>query len=100
MLFPAWTRIYLDYIFTLLNKVVEFKELMTTTDKKVMNSINEVIEILKPYASRLRENERTRFLVRSQQVLLGAQKTVTETATFYGRTFFSHLISPWLSLMR
>ena len=79
------------------NKVVEFKELMTTTDKKVMNSINEVIEILKPYASRLRENERTRFLVRSQQVLLGAQKTVTETATFYGRTFFSHLISPWLS---
>ena len=79
------------------NKVVEYKQLMTTTDRKVMNSIKEVIDVLKPYASRIKENERTRFLVRSQQILLGAQKTVTETATFYGRTFFSHLIVPWLS---
>ena len=79
------------------NKVVEYKQLMTTTDRKVMNSIKEVIDVLRPYASRIKENERTRFLVRSQQILLGAQKTVTETATFYGRTFFSHLITPWLS---
>ena len=79
------------------NKVIEYMQLMTTTDRKVMNSIKEVIDILKPYASRIRENERTRFLVRSQQILLGAQKIVTETATFYGRTFFSHLIAPWLS---
>lgn len=79
------------------NKVVEYKQLMTTTDRKVMNSIKEVIDVLRPYASRIKENERTRFLVRSQQILLGAQKTVTETATFYGRTFFSHLIALWLS---
>lgn len=79
------------------NNVVEYKQLMTTTDRKVMNSIKEVIDVLRPYASRIKENERTRFLVRSQQILLGAQKTVTETATFYGRTFFSHLIAPWLS---
>lgn len=78
------------------NKVVEYKQLMTTTDRKVISSIKDVIDILKPYASRIRENERTRFLVRSQQILLGTQKTVTETATFYGRTFFSHLISAWL----
>ena len=79
------------------NRVVEYQQLMTTTDRKVMNSITEVIDIIKPYASRIRENERTRFLVRSQQILLEAQKTVTETATYYGRTFFSHLITPWLS---
>ena len=79
------------------NRVIEYKLLMATTDRKVMNSITEVINILKPYASRIRENERTRFLVRSQQILLEAQKTVTETATYYGRTFFSHLIAPWLS---
>lgn len=79
------------------NKVVEYKQLMTTTDRKVISSIKDVIDVLKPYASRIRENERTRFLVRSQQILLGTQKTVTETATFYGRTFFSHLISAWLS---
>ena len=78
------------------SKVAEFEELMTTTDRIVMKSIKEVIEILKPYAGILRENERTKFLVRSQQILLGAQKMVTETATFYGRTFFSHLISSWL----
>ena len=78
------------------SKVAEFEELMTSTDKIVMKSIKEVIEILKPYAGILRENERTKFLVRSQQILLGAQKMVTETATFYGRTFFSHLISSWL----
>ena len=77
------------------DKVVEYKQLMTTTDRKVMSSIKEVIEILKPY-SILKENERTKFLVRSQQILLGGQKIVTETATFYGRTFFSHLISSWL----
>lgn len=78
------------------SKVAEFEELMTSTDKIVMKSIKEVIDILKPYAGILRENERTKFLVRSQQILLGAQKMVTETATFYGRTFFSHLISSWL----
>ena len=78
------------------SKVAEFEELMTSTDRIVMKSIKEVIEILKPYAGILRENERTKFLVRSQQILLGAQKMVTETATFYGRTFFSHLISSWL----
>lgn len=79
-----------------MEKVEDFKELMTSTDKKILNSIKEIIEILKPYASIIRENERTRFLVRSQQILFGAQKTVTETSTLYGRTFFSHLISPWL----
>lgn len=79
------------------NKVAEYKQLMTTTDRKVMNSIKEVIDVLRPYASRIKETERTRFLVRSQQILLEAQKTVTETATYYGRTFFSHLIAPWLS---
>ena len=79
------------------NKVVKYKQLMTTTDRKVMNSIKEVIDVLRPYASRIKETERTRFLVRSQQILLEAQKTVTDTATYYGRTFFSHLIAPWLS---
>jgi len=79
------------------NKVAEYKQLMTTTDRKVMTSIKEVIDVLRPYASRIKETERTRFLVRSQQILLEAQKTVTETATYYGRTFFSHLIAPWLS---
>lgn len=78
------------------SKVAEFEELMTSTDRIVMKSIKEVIEVLKPYAGILRENERTKILVRSQQILLGAQKMVTETATFYGRTFFSHLISAWL----
>ena len=78
------------------NKVVEYKQLMTTTDRKIMSSIKEVIDILKPYAGR-KENERTRLLVRSQQILLSLQKIVTDTATFYGRTFFSHLVSEWLT---
>lgn len=78
------------------NKVVVYKDLMTATDKKVMNSINEVIEILKPYASRINGDERTRSLANSQQLLYGAQKIVSDTTTFYGKTFFSHLINNWL----
>lgn len=78
------------------NKVVEYKQLMTTTDIKITSSIKEVIDILKPYAGR-KENERTRLLVRSQQILLGLQKIVTDTATFYGRTYFSYLVSEWLT---
>ena len=46
---------------------------MTNTDIISINSLIEVIEILKPYAGR-KENERTRILVRAQQTLLGAQK--------------------------
>lgn len=79
------------------NKVVEYKQFMTTTDRKVMSSIREVIDILKPFASIIRENGRTNILVRSQNFLLGAYKTVTETATFYGRSYFSRLIEPWLN---
>lgn len=78
------------------NKVVVYKDLMTATDKKVMNSINEVIEILKPYASRINGDERTRSLANSQGLLYGAQKIVSDTTTFYGKTFFSHLINNWL----
>ena len=54
-------------------KVLEYKDLMTNTDIISINSLIEVIEILKPYAGR-KENERTRILVRAQQTLLGAQK--------------------------
>ncbi len=78
------------------NKVVEFKDLLTETDKKVMSSINEVIEILKPYASRVKGDERTSSLANSLQLLYGAQKIVSDTTTFYGKTFFSHLINNWL----
>lgn len=81
------------------NKVVGYKDLMTTTDKKVMSSINDVIEILKPYASRVNGDERTRSLASSQQLLYNAQKIVSETTTFYGKTFYSHLIANWLDVI-
>ena len=68
---------------------------MTNTDIISINSLIEVIEILKPYAGR-KENERTRILVRAQQTLLGAQKTIADTTTYYGNTFFSILINNWL----
>lgn len=76
--------------------VVNYKDLMTTTDQIVVDNIEKIIEILRPYAGR-KENERTRLLVRSQQILLSLQKIVTDTATFYGKTFFSHLVSEWLT---
>ncbi len=76
-------------------KVLEYKDLMTNTDIISINSLIEVIEILKPYAGR-KENERTRILVRAQQTLLGAQKTIADTTTYYGNTFFSILINNWL----
>lgn len=78
------------------SQVTNYKELMTTTDQAIVDNIAEIIEILKPYAGR-KENERTRLLVRSQQILLSSQKIVTDTTTFYGKTFFSHLVSEWLT---
>lgn len=73
----------------------EYKELMTTTDKLALASINEVINILKPYAGR-KENERYRNLVSSQQLLMKSQRMVTETTTYYGRILFFHLQEKWL----
>lgn len=72
-----------------------YSELFTSTDLKAVIAINEVIEILKPYAGR-KENERTRSLVRSQQVLLNTQKDISNTTTYYGKIFFSILTSNWL----
>ena len=73
----------------------EFKEQMTTTDKLALGSINEVINILKPYAGR-KDNERYRNLVSSQQILIRSQRMVTDTTTYYGRILFFHLQEKWL----
>ena len=76
-------------------KLENYRELFTSTDLKAITAINEVIEILKPYAGR-KENERTRSLVRSQQVLLNTQKDISNTTTYYGKIFFSILTNKWL----
>lgn len=73
----------------------DYKELMTTTDKLALGYINEVINILKPYAGR-KDNERYRNLVSSQNSLLKSQRMVTETTTYYGRILFFHLQEKWL----
>ena len=73
----------------------EYKELMTTTDKLALGSINEVINILMHYAE-LKDNERYRYLVDSQQILTKSQRMVTETTTYYGRILFFHLQEKWL----
>lgn len=75
--------------------ILEYEDLMTNTDLLTLSAFNSIIEILKPYASR-KENERTRLLVRSQQILLNTQKIISETTTYYGKTFFSVLINNWL----
>lgn len=75
--------------------ILEYEDLMTNTDLLTLSAFNSIIEILKPYASR-KENERTRLLVRSQQILLNTQKFISETTTYYGKTFFSVLINNWL----
>lgn len=75
--------------------IEEYKELMTTTDKLALDSINEVINILKPYAGR-KDNERYRNLVSSQQILIRSRRTITETTTYYGRILFFHLQEKWL----
>lgn len=60
---------------------------MTNTDTNSQNIVKEVLNTLANYAGH-RENERYRSLVTSQQILLNGQKSITETTTNYGRTFF------------
>lgn len=81
---------------SLWNNVGEYKEILTATDTSLYDAIKETIDTLKPYAGR-KENERTRILVRVQQILLNSQETVSDTTTFYGKTFFSHLQKKWLN---
>lgn len=73
----------------------EYQELMSTTDEMAFGAINEVINILKPYAGR-KENERYRNLVSSQQILIRSRRIITETTTYYGRILFFHLQEKWL----
>ncbi|MBQ6063629.1 MAG: hypothetical protein IJK87_08375 [Prevotella sp.] len=75
--------------------VSEFRDLMSKTDNLAFDSIQEIINILRPYAGR-KENERYRNLVSSQQILIKSQKLVSDTTTYYGRIFFYHLQEKWL----
>lgn len=75
--------------------VREYKDLMPTTDNLAFDSIQEIINILSPYAGR-KENERYRNLVSSQQILIKSQRIVSDTTTYYGRIFFYHLQEKWL----
>ena len=75
--------------------ILKYEDLMTNTDLLTLDAFSSIIEILKPYAGR-KEKERTQLLVRSQQILLNTQKTISETTTYYGKTFFSVLINNWL----
>lgn len=80
---------------SLWDSVLEHSVLMTNTDINSQNIVKEVLNTLANYAGH-RENERYRSLVTSQQILLNGQKSITETTTNYGRTFFSHLFNNWL----
>ena len=80
---------------SLWDSVLEHSALMTNTDTNSQNIVKEVLNTLANYAGH-RENERYRSLVTSQQILLNGQKSITETTTNYGRTFFSHLFNNWL----
>ena len=80
---------------SLWNSVLEHSALMTNTDTYSQNIVKEVLNTLANYAGH-RENERYRSLVTSQQILLNGQKSIAETTTNYGRTFFSHLFNNWL----
>lgn len=73
----------------------EYKDLMTATDRLAFSSINEVINILKPYAGR-KERERDRNILTCQRILTESQNVITETTTYYGRILFSHLQEKWL----
>ena len=80
---------------SLWDSVLEHSALMTNTATNSQNIVKEVLNTLANYAGH-RENERYRSLVTSQQILLNGQKSITETTTNYGRTFFSHLFNNWL----
>ena len=69
--------------------------IMTATDIKSQNTINSIIDILKPYASH-KSNERYRDLVSSQTAILKCKDAIVATTTYYGRTFFLPLFDKWL----
>ncbi len=77
-------------------KIVEYKDILLPTDIRACKDIDSVIKILEPY-SVLGDRERENSLNTSQQILRDSLKLISETTTYYGRTFFYHLAQNWLS---
>ena len=77
-------------------KIVEYADLLLPTDIRACKDIDSVIKILEPY-SVLGDRERSNSLNASQQILRNSLKLISETTTYYGRTFFYHLAQNWLS---
>lgn len=74
----------------------EFADLLLPTDRRACKDIDDVVKILRPYKT-LGEIGRGNLLNTSQQTLRNSIKVISETTTYYGRTFFYHLAQNWLS---
>lgn len=77
-------------------QIINFEDLLLPTDRRACKDINDVIKILEPYKA-LGDKERGNLLNTSQQTLRNSIKVISETTTYYGRTFFYHLAQNWLS---
>lgn len=76
--------------------IVEYEDIFLPTDIRACKDIDSVIRILEPY-SVLGDRERANSLNTSQKILRDSLKLISETTTYYGRTFFYHLAQKWLS---
>lgn len=72
-----------------------YSDILSPTDLKVVNSINQVIMTLKPYAE-VNATNRMQRLISAQQTLIKSIDIINDTTTYYGRTFFYKIENQWL----
>lgn len=72
-----------------------YSDILSPTDLKAVSSINQVIQILKPYAE-ANDTDRMRRLIAAQQTLIKSINIINDTTTYYGRTFFYQIENQWL----
>lgn len=75
--------------------IEDYSDILLTTDLKAVDSINQVIKTLLPYAE-VNDANRMERLISSQQTLLKSINIINDTTTFYGRTFFYQIENRWL----
>jgi hypothetical protein len=84
----------IDQIIQSWSIVSKYENLLTTTDRETEKSIDNALEIARPYLKR-NPVERTNILIIIQNIIEKQIDFINRNTTIYGRTYFFPLLAKW-----
>jgi len=84
----------IERIIKIWNNVEKYETFFKTMDKEIKNSIDEILEIAKPYLEK-NSVERAIILIKIQKIINIGINFINQNATLYGRVYFFPLLSEW-----